>query len=96
MIDLFIYYRVQDGDAAALQTLVNGLQTRLAQQHEVAGQLKRRPGTSDGLQTWMEIYPATPPDFAAALELAVQQAGLMTFTVGARHTELFTDLTPCV
>ena len=95
MIDLFIYYRVQDGDAALLQALVNALQTRLAQQYNVAGQLKRRPETCDGVQTWMEIYSATPPGFAAALELAVQQAGLMTLTVGARHTELFTDLTPC-
>jgi len=95
MIDLFIYYRVQDADAASLQTLVNAMQTGLAQQHGVTGQLKRRPETSDDLQTWMEIYPATQHVFAGALELAVQQAGLMALIVGVRHTEIFTDLTPC-
>ncbi len=99
MTDLYIYYRVQDGDVAQLQAQVRAMQARLAQLHGVAGQLKRRPGSVDGLQTWMEVYPATPGGFGAALELAVQQAGLQTLTVGARHTELFTDvardITPC-
>ncbi len=71
------------------------MQSRLARTHGVAGQLKRRPGSVEGLQTWMEVYPATPDGFDAALELAVQQAALQALTVGARHTELFTDVAPC-
>jgi hypothetical protein len=92
MTDLYIYYRVQDGDVAPLQAQVRAMQERLAQSHGVAGQLKRRPGSVDGLQTWMEVYPATPGGFDAALALAVQQGGLQALTVGARHTELFTDV----
>jgi hypothetical protein len=95
MTDLYIYYRVQDDTAGELQEQVRAMQSRLRQQHGVAGQLKRRPGSNDGLQTWMEVYPATPHGFDAALELAVQQAGLSTSIVGARHTELFTDVAPC-
>jgi hypothetical protein len=95
MTDLYIYYRVQDDTAGELQEQVRTMQARLGQQHGVAGQLKRRPGSTDGLQTWMEVYPATPDGFDAALELAVQQARLPIMIVGARHTELFTDVAPC-
>jgi hypothetical protein len=95
MTDLYIYYRVQDDAAGTLQVQVRAMQSRLAQQHGVAGQLRRRPGSTDGLQTWMEVYQATPDGFGAALELAVQQSQLMTSIVGARHTELFTDVAPC-
>ncbi len=95
MNDLYIYYRVPDQAAGALQQQVRTMQSSLAQQHGVAGQLKRRPGSNDGLQTWMEVYRATPDGFGAALELAVQQAGLLAAIVGARHTELFTDVAPC-
>jgi folate-binding protein YgfZ len=59
-MDLYIYYKVKDADAASLQAAVIAMQARLAQRHGVAGELKRRPGTRDGVQTWMEVYPATP------------------------------------
>lgn len=98
-IDLYVYYQVQDADAALLQARIKALQLMLAQQYNVAGQLKQRPsadhGRPTGVQTWMEVYTATPRGFAAALELAVQQADLMRWTVGARHTEIFTDVIPC-
>jgi hypothetical protein len=61
----------------------------------VAGQLKRRPEAKDGMQTWMEIYLATDPAFAAALSFAAHEAGLAALTHGERRTEIFTDLTPC-
>lgn len=92
MTDLYIYYRVQDADVAPLQAKVSVMQAHLAQLHGVAGQLKRRPGSVEGLQTWMEVYPATPEGFEAALAQAVQQGDLQALTVGARHTELFTDV----
>ena len=90
MPDLYIYYRVRDDHAALLAPRVRAMQARLA-----TGQLKRRPGSNDGLQTWMEIYQDADLGFEAALAAAVQDAGLPEWTQGARHTEIFTDVEPC-
>ena len=90
MADLYIYYRLRDEHAALLAPRVRGMQAHLA-----TGQLKRRPGSSDGLQTWMEIYQDGADGFEAALAAAVQEAGLLEWTLGARHTEIFTDVEPC-
>ena len=95
MTDLFIYDRGPDEHAARLAPRVLAMQAALASSHAVAGQLKRRPGSADGLQTWMEIYPATYAGFDAALTAAVQDAALSEFIDGKRHTEVFTDLSPC-
>ena len=92
MADLYIYYRVCDDHAAALAPRVRAMQAHLSQVHAVAGQLKRRPGSAAGVQTWMEVYPAGPAGFEAALTQAVADAGLPELIDGARHTEVFTDL----
>ena len=95
-MDLYIYYQVKDADAASLQAAVVSMQAELSQRHGVACQLKRRPEARDGLQTWMEVYAATPAGFADTLLNAAEQAGLSVWTSGARHTEVFTDLVSCV
>jgi hypothetical protein len=95
MNDLYIYYQVRDEHAAALSLRVRAMQGRLAAERGVAGQLKRRPEAKDGLQTWMEIYPATTDGFDAALSTAVQEAALSELIAGNRHTEIFTDLHTC-
>lgn len=95
MDDLYIYYRVPDAQAAQLAPRVRAMQAGLNAAHGVAGQLKRRPGSTDGVQTWMEIYLAAGDGFTAALAAAVQQAGLSAQIDGQRHTEVFTDLDPC-
>lgn len=94
-MDLYIYYKVSDAHAAGLQPAVAAMQAALALQHGIAGQLKRRPGSKDGLQTWMEVYAATPPGFPALLDQAVTHAGLARWIAGARHTEAFMDVAPC-
>jgi len=94
-MDLYVYYKVKDADAAALQPAVAAMQAALAQRHGVAYQLKRRPDSKDGVQTWMEVYAATPQGFLAALDSAAAQAGLSAWTAGPRHTEVFTDIAPC-
>ncbi|PWF43941.1 DUF4936 family protein [Massilia glaciei] len=93
MFDLYIYYQVRAADADALAPRVRAMQDRLAADHGVAGQLKRRPGAKDSRQTWMEIYPATAAGFDAALAAAVQDAALSELTDGHRHIEVFTDIT---
>jgi hypothetical protein len=95
MNDLYIYYQVRDADAALLAPRVRAMQARLGVEHGVTGQLKRRPETKDGLQTWMEIYPDTKTGFDAALAEAAADSALVQLTTGKRHTEIFTDLSTC-
>lgn len=95
MTDLYIYYQVREADTAALHGAVAAMQAGLASACGVSPQLKRRPQAQEGLQTWMEVYPAVPDGFEAALSAAVQQSGLQPLTAGPRHTEVFTDLTSC-
>jgi hypothetical protein len=95
MNDLYIYYQVRDEHAPALALRVRAMQEVLSAERGVTGQLKRRPGAKDGVQTWMEIYPATPAGFDTALDAAVQDAALAELIAGARHTEIFTDLDTC-
>lgn len=92
MIDLYVYYKVRSEDAARLEPLVRGLQARLA---PAGCQLKRRPGTADGLQTWMEVYPQVSEAFAAELEAAAAEAGFGALCAGPRRAEVFVELTPC-
>lgn len=94
-MDLYIYYKVKDADVASLQAAVVPMQSALAQRHGVACQLKRRPESKEGLQTWMEVYAAAPEGFTAALQQAVAEAGLDQYTTGLRHTEVFMDVVPC-
>ncbi|WP_296949646.1 DUF4936 family protein [uncultured Massilia sp.] len=93
--DLYVYYKVRAGAAAALAPRVRALQAALAGDHGVACQLKRRPETRDGLQTWMEIYPDVDDDFAAALDAAAARADLAALIEGPRRAEVFMDLIPC-
>lgn len=95
MVDLYIYYKVRDEHAAQLAQRVRAMQAALASSDGVAGKLKRRPGTADGRQTWMEIYLATPDGFDTVLAAAVRQAGLDEYTDGPRHTEVFMDISTC-
>jgi hypothetical protein len=95
MIDLYVYYKVREPDAAALAPRVRALQAHVARQHGVQAQLKRRPETRDGLQTWMEVYPGVAAAFPAQLESAAEGAGIAGLIAGPRRAEIFTDLSPC-
>jgi hypothetical protein len=92
MIDLYVYYKVRDADAARLEPLVRRLQAGAG---AGGAQLKRRPGSTDGIQTWMEVYPGVTETFAASLEAAALEAGLDGLLAGPRRAEVFVELTPC-
>lgn len=96
MIDLYVYYQVRNENATRLEQRVRAMQAALAERHGVLGQLKRRPETENGLQTWMEIYPAAERGFEDALAAAEQDATLSELIEGKRHTDIFTDLITCV
>lgn len=94
-MDLYIYYRVAEAQAAALLPRVEAMQAALASSHGVQVALKRRPDSKDGLQTWMEVYGAVPSGFDRALADSVAAAGLGSHISGERHTEVFVDVRPC-
>ena len=87
MTDLYVYYRVNPANAAVLASRVRAMQAMLG-----SGQLKRRPGEKDGLQTWMEVYLSTGGDFAGRLAQAARDAGILPYIEGERHAEVFMDL----
>ncbi len=91
MIDLYVYYKVREMDAASLAPRVRAMQLELGS----PAQLKRRPEARDGLQTWMEVYPCAASGFDIAVERAALEAGLLELIQGPRRSEIFTDLTPC-
>jgi len=94
MVDLYIYYKVRDAHAPSLAPRVHAMQAGLAARHGLAPRLMRRPGSHDGLQTWMEIYPgvASGGPFAPALAAALAEAGVAQWIEGSRHEEVFMDL----
>ena len=95
-MDLYVYYKVQAAQAAGLQGAVIAMQSSLSAAHGVAAQLKRRAEAPEGVQTWMEVYPAVASQaFLAALDAAVAEAGLARWIAGPRHVEIFEDLPPC-
>ena len=94
-MDLYIYYRVRNENAAVLYGRATAMQQRLATEYGIAGMLKRRPEEKDGCQTWMEIYPAAPAGFEAAVDQAVTRDGLAPLIDGPRHTEHFVDIPTC-
>lgn len=95
MIDLYVYYKVREQDAAALAPRVRALQAQVAQRHGVRPQLKRRPEAKGGVQTWMEVYPDVAADFPPLLDTAANSADIAGLIDGPRRAEIFTDLSPC-
>jgi hypothetical protein len=94
MMDLYVYYKVREQDAAALAPRVRAMQAALARDPQLSPQLMRRPETKDGMQTWMEVYPGVGQAFQAQLDAAAAQAGLADLIAGPRRAEVFVDLEP--
>jgi hypothetical protein len=95
MPDLYVYYKVREENAARLAPIVQAMQASLGSGLPGKPQLKRRPEAKDGLQTWMEVYPGADAKFRDALQDAERNARWDGLIEGPRHTEVFTDLTPC-
>lgn len=95
MFALYVYYQVSDANAPALLAQVRAMQAALARAEGVATDLKKRPDSAHGLQTWMEIYTGAGPRFADQLDDAVRAAAIGRLIDGRRHTEVFTEMSPC-
>ena len=94
-MDIYVYYRVPLANTSGLQQRVQAMQQSLAQRFQIQISLKRRPELSHDCQTWMEIYPQVPTDFAAALAEAVSTHALPALISGERHIETFVDIEAC-
>jgi hypothetical protein len=95
MRDLYIYYKVSEQHADSLELRLRIMQAELGALTGVYGEIKRRPGSRDGLQTWMEIYAGTGDGFDTALSAAERDAALSELIEGERRVEVFMDLSPC-
>ncbi len=93
MVDLYVYYKVPQANAARLEPMVRALLARLAADTGIAGQLKRRPESKDGVQTWMEVFPGVDAGFAALLDTYAGEAGIAGLIDGPRRAEVFVEFT---
>lgn len=92
MIDLYVYYKVPEAQAARLEPLVRAMQAHLAEKG-VPGQLKRRPESKNGLQTWMEVYAQAGESAAALVEEHALASGMAGLIDGPRRAEVFVEFT---
>lgn len=96
--ELFVYYRIADADEAAAADALRHMQEDLVRSHPgLLTRRLRRPGSSDGLQTWMETYALPGPGVDAVVEADIASAAraLEPWTRGARHIEVFTTSGLC-
>jgi Domain of unknown function (DUF4936) len=96
MRELYIYYRVDEFNAAAARAAVTLLHESLRARHPaLSARLLRRIDSTLGRETWMETYSTDPLQHADGVSNAMQsdiEAGAATLTrliEGPRHTEVF-------
>ena len=89
---LFVYYKVDAAEHAALASHVRQFQARLiAQWPGLLCELMQRPESSGGRETWMETYrhpQGLPAPLLEGLAGQAQEAGLPA----PRHVESFVAL----
>ena len=96
MRELYVYYRVPEGDAVAAETEAREFHARLrAQTPGLVTRLLRRPDASGGRSTWMEVYAmdpqVEPSGVSASLQADIEReaARQLTRIDGERHVEVF-------
>ncbi len=89
----FVYYKLDAVSAAALAPRLREVLGQVADATGVRGRLMRRADEAGERSTLMEVYEgiAQPQAFAAALEEAVDRAGLPPALRAQRRTERFED-----
>ena len=95
MRELFIYFRAQAEDDAAVKAAVYQMQDEMRRAWPgLSARLLRRPEAKDGLRTWMEVYSMPGPggvtdSLQSAIEACARRA--VPCPVGERHVEVFVD-----
>lgn len=90
MQHVYVYYRVDPGDAAAARAEAAALQAALAPYCGAPPRLVRR---CDDAATWMEIYEdlADGATLVAAMRARLEHVALDTLRRCERHVECFSD-----
>jgi hypothetical protein len=96
MRELYVYYRVPEGDEVAAEAETQQFQSVLrARTPGLVTRLLRRPDPSGGRSTWMEVYAmdpqVEPAGVSAALQAEIEHeaARHLTRIDGERHVEVF-------
>lgn len=92
--ELFVYYRVADANADVIGAALRGVQRELAEAHPgLVARILSRPGSTQGVQTWMETYamPSRGVDETLESAIALATRALALWTIGERHVEVFVD-----
>jgi hypothetical protein len=94
--ELFVYYKAAVADAPAVMMRVRSMHERLRGHCPgLTARLLRRPGSVDGLHTWMEIYAvdagSLPEGIGPLLQATIESeaAVLRPHLAGPRHVEAF-------
>ncbi|MDB5898720.1 MAG: hypothetical protein JWP41_2322 [Ramlibacter sp.] len=91
-MDLYVYYRVRTSDAEAFLARARGYVEQLRAEERVDASLSRRPESTDGLDTWMEVIPQAGDACEHKLLERVASSGIGAFIQGERHLERFERL----
>lgn len=91
----YIYYHSAASHAQQVVDCVLKMQEDLRLQHRIDGSLLRRPEVNSDVVTWMEVYRSAPEEADVLIAAAANSSGLMRLLQGARHIEIFVDVTPC-
>ncbi len=84
-IELYVYYKVAETQAAAALQTYEQAQAGLGGPHP---RLLRRTEVGAGLQTWMEIHRSADPE----ADERCLSAAMAPFILGDRHVERFVPL----
>ena len=89
MHSFYVYYKIEQTDAAAAHAAVMRLFLEVQTNANIAGRLLKR---ADDARTWMEVYEgiADPERFKSELEAALLRSRLLAHIEhGQRHIEHF-------
>ncbi len=94
-MDIYLYYTIRESDVAIARPRVKAVFQALFDAYGVSAALKRRQQSSNGLQTWMEIYFNVPSGFDRVIEQVATEQGVADLAQAGRHIEYFEDLPAC-
>lgn len=89
---LFVYYKIETSQHATWVQRVRDFQLQLQVRHPLLEiELMQRPASTDGLETWMEIY-RHPDGISDQLTQAIQTLALEMGLPSKRASEVFVPL----
>lgn len=88
-MDCYIYYKSKEADAHNIIKAFAQLRSLMSPHLTSNIELQRRPKTTEGQITWMEIYRDIPENFETFLSNAISQCEIVKSISSERHAEYF-------